>query len=124
MTISRNELARYILATETKVTTAVQSSPQKAVSVHNSLFRLKSIENFTEYFQTSLPTLTEDEIKYFFHNDTEAIKRSFKQCDVQNVFVRASDSDNMPDVTIHFVHISLFVNHQFSIDFKLLVTNA
>ncbi|CAF0997889.1 unnamed protein product [Adineta ricciae] len=62
--------------TETKVTATTQSSPKKTAP---------------------LPTLTDDEIKYFFHNDTEAIKRSFKQCDVQNVFVRPSDSDDMPD---------------------------
>ena len=44
--------------------------------------------------------LTEDEIKYYFHDDKECIKRSFKQCDVQSAFVRPSERDEMPEVPL------------------------
>ena len=39
------------------------------------------------------PTLTDEEIRYFFHGDTECLKRSHQQADVQNVFIRPADRD-------------------------------
>jgi hypothetical protein len=45
-----------------------------------------------------MPLLTDDEIKYHFHNDTDCIKRSFKQNDIQNVFIRSSENTEMPEV--------------------------
>ncbi|CAF2807341.1 unnamed protein product [Rotaria sp. Silwood2] len=46
---------------------------------------------------TTIPTLTETEIKYFFHDDSKCIKRSFIQNDVQNAFVPATEKNDMPE---------------------------
>jgi len=69
---------------------------------------------------TPIPTLTEDEIKYYFYNDTECIKRSFKQCDVQNVFVRPSESTEMPENLNYslLMHKRTFVNELPAIKWK------
>ncbi|CAF0789418.1 unnamed protein product [Rotaria sp. Silwood1] len=45
----------------------------------------------------TIPTLTEDEIKYFFHDDSECIKRTFIQHDVQNFFVRPTEKNDVPE---------------------------
>ncbi len=73
---------------------------------------------------TPIPTLTEDEIRYYFHNDNECIKRSFKQCDVHNPFVRPSESTEMPEVKNKNLIKKKRFKMIFLIEFKLFIINA
>lgn len=61
------------------------------------------------HFQTTAPpTLTEDEISFFFNGDSDCLKRTFKQSDTQNAFVRPSESNDMPEVEDRGITLSMF----------------
>ncbi|CAF3723451.1 unnamed protein product, partial [Adineta steineri] len=59
--------------------------------------QVKTITESPPQEQTTLPTLTDNEIQYFFHDDTQALKRTFKQNDIENPFVRPTESNEMPE---------------------------
>ncbi|CAF4460876.1 unnamed protein product [Rotaria magnacalcarata] len=66
------------------------------------------------------PFITDDEIKYFFHDDSECIKRSFIQPDVQNAFVRPTERDDVSESLNYslLMHKRTFVHELPSIKWK------
>ncbi|CAF1293446.1 unnamed protein product [Adineta steineri] len=61
------------------------------------IYQVKTVTQSPPQEETTLPTLTDNEIQYFFHDDTQALKRTFKQNDIENPFVRPTESNEMPE---------------------------
>ncbi|CAF1107824.1 unnamed protein product [Adineta steineri] len=59
--------------------------------------QVKTVTQSPPQEETTLPTLTDNEIQYFFHDDTQVLKRTFKQNDIENPFVRPTESNEMPE---------------------------
>ena len=53
--------------------------------------------------------LTENEIKFFFDGDLKCLKRSVSKPDVENPFIRASDLEEVPEVSSErYFHLNTF----------------
>ncbi|CAF3588502.1 unnamed protein product [Rotaria socialis] len=71
-------------------------APKKSVLPKKTATRLdvQPVTQRSPIESRTTPFITDDEIKYFFHDDSECIKRSFTQPDVQNAFVRPTERDD------------------------------
>ncbi|CAF1911846.1 unnamed protein product [Rotaria magnacalcarata] len=74
-------------------------APKKSVIPKTTVTRLdvQPVTQHSPIESRTTPFITDDEIKYFFHDDSECIKRSFIQPDVQNAFVRPTERDDVSE---------------------------